>query len=73
MGIVDITDISKPFFVTTVLFLIFILSFLSLGILQVFNKRYKRMILFLALGILSAVTYGLLVYYWLADTMPKTP
>ena len=73
MGMVDITHISKPFFVSAVLFLIVILSCLSIGIVQLFSKKTKRGIFFFGMAVLSSILYALLVHYWLADTMPKTP
>jgi hypothetical protein len=73
MGIVDITHISKPFFLSTVLFVILILSSLSLAILQLVNKRTRQAILFFAIGVLTSIIYTILIQVWLADTMPKTP
>lgn len=69
MGIVDITNVSKPFFLSTVIFLILILSLLSLGILQLFTKKYKRAVLFAALSVASSIVYVILIRIWLADTM----
>lgn len=69
MGLVDITEVSRAFFITTAIFIILTLSLLSLAFIKIANYKKKSALIYLLLGICSGITYLLLVYTWLIDTM----
>ncbi|MEY4480697.1 MAG: hypothetical protein RLZZ267_1375 [Bacillota bacterium] len=69
MGLVDITEVSRAFFITTALFIVMTLSFLSLAFVTLVNNKKKNALVYFVLGISAAITYGILVLTWLQDTM----
>lgn len=69
MGLVDITEISRAFFVTTAIFIVMTLSFLSLAFVTIASNKKRSALIYSLLGISSAILYGVLVLTWLKDTM----
>lgn len=57
VDVVNITAVTPKFFVVTVLFLLFILSMLSLGVLRLFQKRALQGVLFFLAGVIGIVAF----------------
>lgn len=66
MDLVDIKDISIALFITGAIFILLIGSFLSLGVLRLFQERKRQGLTFLALSVASFVGLVVSVETWFA-------
>lgn len=64
MGLTDITGVTAPFFITSALFIILILSGFSIGVLRFFQGRRKPGIISIVIAILSCVGFGVILNNW---------
>jgi hypothetical protein len=64
MDLVDVSNISPALFVTGIVFIMLIGSFLSLGVLRFFQLRKRQGITFMALSVVSFVGLILAVNTW---------
>lgn len=66
MSLVDVSNVSLSLFVTGAVFILLIGSFLSLGVLRMFQLRKRQGGLFLGLGVLSLVGLIISMNAWFA-------
>lgn len=66
MDLVDIKGVSPALFITGVVFILLIGSFLSLGVLRFFQENKRQGFLFLALSAVSLVGLIVSVNAWFA-------
>lgn len=64
MSLVNVSNVSPALFVTGVVFILLIGSFLSLGVLRFFQLRKRQGGLFLGLSVLSLVGLIWSVNFW---------
>ncbi|GIQ67752.1 hypothetical protein DUZ99_11800 [Xylanibacillus composti] len=66
MGLTDITGVSAPFFITSALFIMLILSAFSFSIVRLFQGRRTPGIVSIAVAIVSSVGFGVILNNWSA-------
>lgn len=66
MGQVDVTQVSAGLFITGVIFILLVGSFLSLGVLRFFQLRKRQGGVYLGLSAASFVAMVLIVNTWFA-------
>ncbi|WP_027085091.1 hypothetical protein [Cohnella panacarvi] len=66
MSLVNVEDVSLALFVTGVIFILMIGSFLSLGVLRLFQENKRQGFLFLALSVVSVAGLVFTVNTWFA-------
>lgn len=66
MDLVDVKDISVALFITGAIFILLIGSFLSLGVLRLFQERKRQGLMFLALSVVSFVGLVVSMETWFA-------
>ncbi|PZD93407.1 hypothetical protein DNH61_22515 [Paenibacillus sambharensis] len=64
MSLVDVSEVSASLFITGAVFILLIFSLLSLGILRMFQLRYKAGWLSFAGAVVSSVVFGLILDRW---------
>ena len=64
MELVDISDVSVQLFITGVIFIMMIGSFLSLGVLKLFQLKKRQGIIYLVLAVVSLISLILIVNTW---------
>jgi hypothetical protein len=64
MTLVDVSNVSPALFVVGAVFIMLIFSLLSLGILKMFQLRYRTGWLSLAGAVVSAVVFGIILNTW---------
>ncbi|QMV44222.1 hypothetical protein [Cohnella cholangitidis] len=64
MGEVDVTEVSPELFITGIIFIMLIGSFLSLGVLRFFQLRKKQGGMFMGLSALSFVLLIVVTNVW---------
>jgi 1,4-dihydroxy-2-naphthoate octaprenyltransferase len=69
MSVVNISGLSPAFFITVAVFLMFILSMLSLGILRMFQLRKRSGIVFFVLGVIGIAVFS---YILASGMVPAT-
>jgi hypothetical protein len=62
--LVDISDVSVQLFITGVIFIMMIGSFLSLGVLKLFQLKKRQGIIYLVLAVVSLISLILIVNTW---------
>ncbi|MFK7695493.1 hypothetical protein [Paenibacillus sp. HJGM_3] len=65
MGLVDIGGIEPKFFATSAIFILLILSLLSMGILRTFQQRVRPAVVFFVLSAASLVLFIWIINAWL--------
>ncbi|MDF2669584.1 MAG: hypothetical protein K0R67_1890 [Paenibacillus sp.] len=65
LGLVDIGGIEKDFFITSAIFIMLILTFVSLGIVRLFQQRYKPAVIFIVLGVISIGLFVWIMNSWI--------
>ena len=66
MDLVDVKGVSPALFITGVVFILLIGSFLSLGVMRFFQERKKQGFMFLALSVVSLAGLIVSVNTWFA-------
>jgi len=61
LTLVDVSEVSPALFITGAVFILLVFSLLSLGILRMFQLRYKAGWLCFAGAAVSAVVFGLIL------------
>ncbi|MFD2673487.1 hypothetical protein [Marinicrinis sediminis] len=61
LGLVDITEVSRPLLITLFTMLMLIFSCFSWAIVEAFRKRYKHTVIWAAAGILISLILGILL------------
>jgi hypothetical protein len=64
VDLVDVSQVSRELFITGVIFILLIGSFLSLGVLRFFQLRKKQGSVFMGLSALTFVALILVVNKW---------
>ncbi|WP_239613805.1 hypothetical protein [Cohnella mopanensis] len=64
MGEVDVTEVSPELFITGIIFIMLIGSFLSLGVLRFFQLRKKQGGMFMGLSALSFIMLIVVTNAW---------
>lgn len=64
MDLVNVKDVSPALFITGVVFILLIGSFLSLGVLRFFQQNKRQGFLYLGLSVLSLVGLIVSVNIW---------
>ncbi|MEB3101683.1 hypothetical protein [Ferviditalea candida] len=57
MGLVDLSHVTPPFFITVAISIMLIFSFLSVGVLRFFQKRIRSGVYFVLGGTLFAAIF----------------
>jgi hypothetical protein len=65
LGLVDIGGIEPKFFITSAIFILLILSLISLGILRSFQQRVRPAITFFVLGAVSIILFIWIMNAWI--------
>jgi len=65
MGTVDLTGVTPPLFVATLIYLLAIFSMLSMMALRLFQKRYRGAVMFVLVAAVLAVGYVLVLKFGL--------
>lgn len=66
MSLVNVEDVSPALFITGVIFILLIGSFLSLGVLRFFQENKRQGFMFLALSAVSVAGLVVTVNTWFA-------
>jgi len=66
VSLVNVEDVSPALFITGVIFILLIGSFLSLGVLRLFQANKRQGFMFLALSVVSVVALIFTVNTWFA-------
>ncbi|MBB3114409.1 hypothetical protein FHS18_006530 [Paenibacillus phyllosphaerae] len=61
---VDVSDVSASLFVTGAIFILLIFSLLSLGVLQMFQQRFKVGFYSFAGAVVSSIVFGVILNEW---------
>ncbi|TYP72710.1 hypothetical protein [Paenibacillus methanolicus] len=61
---VDVSNVSASLFVTGALFILLIFSLLSLGVLQMFQQRFRNGAFSFAGALVSGVAFGIVLNQW---------
>ncbi|MFD2116088.1 hypothetical protein ACFSTH_04995 [Paenibacillus yanchengensis] len=61
MSLVNISDVSLPFFVTAAIFILLTFGSFSLGVLRMFQQRFKTGWIFIAVGIISLIAFAIVI------------
>lgn len=69
MSVVNISGLSPIFFTVVAIFLLFILSMLSLGILRMFQQKKRSGIVFFVLGVIGIAAFS---YILASGMVPAT-
>ncbi|TFE29867.1 hypothetical protein [Cohnella luojiensis] len=64
MDLVDVSEVSAGLFVTGVIFIMLIGSFLSLGVLRFFQLKKRQGFMFLGLSALSLIALVIVINTW---------
>lgn len=65
MGLVDITDVSAKFFITSAIFILIFFGLLSMGILRLFQLRTRSGIMYIVSGAVTLVVFIFVLNTWL--------
>lgn len=65
MGLVDIGGIEPKFFITSVIFILLILSLISMGVLRSFQQRVRPAVTFFVIGAVSIVLFIWIMNAWI--------
>ena len=63
MGLVDISYVNGDFFILSAVFILFILSMLSMGVLRLFQLRPRSAAVYFTIGVLAIVAFALVIAY----------
>lgn len=64
MSLVDVSSVSAELFITGVIFILLIFSLLSLGILRMFQQRFKSGWFSFAGAVVSGVSFAVILNQW---------
>lgn len=64
MTLVDVSNVSPALFVVAAVFIMLIFSLLSLGILKMFQLRYRTGWFSFAGAVVSSVAFGIILNTW---------
>lgn len=64
MTLVDVSQISAALFIVGAVFIMLFFSLLSLGILKMFQQRFRAGIYSFAGAVVSGVTFGIILERW---------
>jgi hypothetical protein len=65
LGLVDITDVSAKFFITSAIFILIFFGLLSMGILRLFQLRTRSGIMYIVSGVITLVVFIFVLNTWL--------
>ncbi|GAB2701418.1 hypothetical protein ACFQWB_05950 [Paenibacillus thermoaerophilus] len=61
MGVVDITETNPAFFIVTALFVTFILSMFSLGVLRMFQGKRTQGVMLIGAGLIGIAAFVIVI------------
>ncbi|MCM3747270.1 hypothetical protein M3223_07875 [Paenibacillus pasadenensis] len=64
MTAVDVSNVSAGLFVLGAVFILLIFSLLSLGVLRMFQQRFRQGWFYFAGGVISAIVFYILLDLW---------
>ncbi|GGF86853.1 hypothetical protein [Paenibacillus abyssi] len=64
MSLVDLSGVSGAFFIMAVVFILLVFGLMSLGVVRMFQLRYRAGWLSFAGAIISGVVFGIILDRW---------